>query len=160
MAFARYEDVDRVVREVEARHGFTRSYVSEPTAGGVQLTCILSHSAGDSERSTRQMPPDPGPGRNAMQAIGSASSYAKRYLTLDIWNIVTCGADDDANSADPVDLVQSTTIEMMLDRLAMEPARLAKFWAWADAPNAKLIKRSNYSRIHAELSKRIKEAGR
>jgi ERF superfamily len=160
MAFARYEDVDRIVREVEIRHGFTRSFLSEPSGTGILITCVLSHAAGHSERSTRQMPPDPGPGRNSMQAIGSASSYAKRYLTLDVWNIVTANADDDANSADPIDSQQWIVIKDMLDRLAMEPARVAEFWAWAEAKTPETIQRRNYARIHAELSKRLKECGR
>ena len=81
MSFARYEDVDRIVRDVEIRHGFTRSFLSEPTETGILLTCVLSHAAGHSERSTRWMPPDPGPGRNGMQAPSAASlSQLKRAL--------------------------------------------------------------------------------
>lgn len=160
MSFARYEDVDRIVRDVEIRHGFTRSFLSEPTETGILLTCVLSHAAGHSERSTRWMPPDPGPGRNGMQAIGSAYSYAKRYLTIDVWNIVTCGADDDANRAEPVSGQQALEIKNMLSRLAMEPERLKKFWAWAEADQPIHIQRRNFARIHAELIKRLKESGR
>lgn len=160
LPFARYEDVDKVVRAVEIKHGFTRSFLSEPAAGGILITCKLSHSAGHSERSTRQMPPDPGPGRNAMQAIGSASSYAKRYLTLDVWNIVTGGADDDGNSADPISDEQAMGIRDMIDGLAMTPPRLSKFWAWAEATSPENIQRRNYDRIRAELAKQLKAVGR
>jgi hypothetical protein len=160
MKFARYEDVDKVVRAVEIKHGFTRSFLSEPCAGGILMTCKLSHAAGHSERSTRQMPADTGAGRNAMQAIGSASSYAKRYLTLDVWNIVTGGADDDANSADPITQEQAWGVRDMLDTLAMTPPRLAKFWAWAEATAPENIQRRNYERIHAELAKQLKAVGR
>jgi hypothetical protein len=158
--FARYEDVDRIVREVEIRHGFTRSFLSEPTETGILITCVLSHAAGHSERSTRQMPADAGPGRNSMQAIGSASSYAKRYLTLDLWNVVTANADDDANSAEPVSREQAGALIDLLDRLAMEPARMQKFWLWAEAGSVDNIQRRNYARIHAELAKRLKECNR
>ena len=95
-----------------------------------------------------------------MQAIGSASSYAKRYLTCEMWNVVTCGADDDANSAYPISEAESMEIAEMLDRLALEPARLAKFWAWAEATVVEEIQRRNFARVHAGLTKRLKEAGR
>jgi hypothetical protein len=134
MKFAKYEDVDKVVRAVEIKHGFTRSFLSEPCPGGILITCKLSHAAGHSERSTRQMPSDTGAGRNAMQAIGSASSYAKRYLTLDVWNIVTGGADDDGNSADPITQEQMHDLDQWLKYLALEPGRLAKVWAWIGPP--------------------------
>lgn len=98
--FAKYEDLDRAIRPIESRHGFTRSFMTEPSGGesGITVTVKLSHRGGHSEKSSRHMPPDPGPGRNAMQAIGSAGSYAKRYLTLDIWNIVCEGQDVDGHA--------------------------------------------------------------
>lgn len=158
--FAKYEDVDKVVRSVEGRHGFTRSFLSEPCAGGILITCKLSHAAGHSERSTRQMPPDPGPGRNAMQAIGSASSYAKRYLTLDVWNIVTGGADDDGNSADPITESQAMDVRQWLDLLALEPPKLAKFWAWIGPPavSPETIQKQQYDKVATYLKGLIRGA--
>ena len=124
--FAKYEDLDRAIRPVELRYGFTRSFLTEPSGQpGVVMTCKLTHRAGHSERSSRQMPPDPGPGRNAMQAIGSASSYAKRYLTLDIWNIITEGADDDAQSTDYITDEQAMQIRDLITDAGMNADRTA-----------------------------------
>jgi hypothetical protein len=157
MKFAKYEDVDNVVRAVEIKHGFTRSFLSEPCPGGILITCKLSHAAGHSERSTRQMPSDTGAGRNAMQAIGSASSYAKRYLTLDVWNIVTGGADDDANSADPISEDQARGIRDMLDFLALEPLDLARFWKLAESKTVEAIQLKNYKEVYEALRKSVEK---
>ena len=117
--FAKYEDIDRVLRPIEAEHGFMRSFRTEPCDKGIRVTIKVSHRGGHSETSTREMPPDPGPGRNAMQAIGSASSYAKRYLTLDFWNIITIGQDDDSVGTERISEQKAQAVEDLLHELGM-----------------------------------------
>lgn len=152
--FAKYEDIDRVLRPIEARYGFSRSFSTEPAKDGILMTVCLAHRGGHHVKSTRFMPPDAGPGRNAMQAIGSASSYAKRYLTLDIWNIITEGQDDDASGSDPITDDQLQTIQNMLDELQMSPARMKKFLEFAKADGVAHIQRHRYD----EVLLRLKEA--
>src|ERR1700734_777663 len=124
--YATYEDVDAAIRPVETRHGFARSFSTRSAEGKSIMTLRLTHRAGHSTTSERACRPDPGPGRNDIQAEGSGESYSRRYLTLAVWNIVTVGADDDGNSADPITEQQAWGIRDMLDALAMEPKRLAK----------------------------------
>jgi hypothetical protein len=112
--FVRYEDLDATIRPIEAKYGFTRSFSSEPTDKGVLMVVRLSHEGGHAERSVMQLPPDPGPGRNALQAIGSSHQYGRRYLTVGIWNIVTEGADDDGRAVGFVDDSQLSKLTDML----------------------------------------------
>lgn len=114
MSFAKYEDLDKALRPIEERFGFTRSFLTSPVQNGIEMTIKLTHREGHSITSSRFMPPDTGAGRNAMQAVGSASSYAKRYLTLDLWNIVTIGADDDAQSTELISSEQVKEIEQLI----------------------------------------------
>ena len=100
--YATYEDVDAAIRPVEVKHGFARSFLTRPAdKPGCVMVLRLTHRAGHSITSERYCRPDPGPGRNDTQAEGSGESYGRRYLTLAIWNIVTVGADDDGDTADP-----------------------------------------------------------
>ena len=115
--YARYEDIDRAIRPIEARHGFARSFRTEPGEAGILLTLVLTHRAGHSVTSTRLMPPDPGPGRNAIQAQGSGESYGRRYATLSLWNIITENIDDDAQRAGWVTEQQANSIEDMIARM-------------------------------------------
>src|SRR5712671_2893952 len=80
-SFAEWEDIDFIIRPILDEYGFTLSFTSEPTDKGVLMVAYLSHELGHSRTSKMQLPPDAGPGRNALQAIGSAQSYGKRYLT-------------------------------------------------------------------------------
>lgn len=158
--YATYEDIDAAVRPIESNYGFARSFATRQADKGTVMTLRLTHRAGHSTTSERFCRPDPGPGRNEIQAEGSGESYSRRYLTLAVWNIVTVGADDDGNSADPISEQQAWGIRDMLDTLAMTPPRLAKFWAWAEATSPENIQRRNYDRINAELAKQLKAGGR
>lgn len=99
-AFARWEDMDDIVRPVLNKHGFAVSFAEEPsgTKGMVILTGELMHVDGHSKLARRQAPADFGPGRNELQAEGSAISYCKRYLFEELTNTVRRGEDDDAAS--------------------------------------------------------------
>lgn len=126
--YARYEDIDRAIRPIEARHGFARSFRTSPGEGGILLTLVLTHRGGHSITSTRLMPPDPGPGRNAIQAQGSGESYGRRYATLSVWNLVTENIDDDAHAAGWITERQADTIEDLIAQCgtANEPADVVR----------------------------------
>lgn len=98
--YALWEDMDEAIRPILQKHGFALTFSESPTANGhVQLRGELLHIDGHSINSERNMPPDIGPGRNALQAQGSAISYAKRYLAEELCNVVRKGEDDDGKSA-------------------------------------------------------------
>jgi hypothetical protein len=117
--FARWEDIDKGIRPVMAEHGFSLSFQTRAEGAALIMAAVLSHVAGHTVRSECQVAADPGPGRNATQAIGSGRSYAKRYLACDLLNIVTVGEDDDANTAHPITQEQGDQLRTMLD--ALEP---------------------------------------
>lgn len=157
--YATYDDVDAAVRAVETRHGFARSFsLRAGDKAGSIMTLRLTHRSGHSITSERFCRPDPGPGRNDIQAEGSGESYGRRYLTLAMWNVVTVGADDDGDSADPISEEQALKLREMLDYLAMTPKQMEGFWRWAAAPEnrAEAIQRKDFERIHAELARRVK----
>ena len=96
IAFARIEDMDKVIRPLLTAEGFTLSFDSSPKeGGGLVVSGHLMHSAGHSRTATIPLPLDVGPGRNSLQAVGSTLQYGKRYLTEMLLNLVREGADDD-----------------------------------------------------------------
>lgn len=58
-------------------------------------TCVVKHVAGHSERSAFKVPVEFGNGMNAVQAFGSASTYARRYALCNAFGL-TPDEDDDA----------------------------------------------------------------
>jgi hypothetical protein len=98
LPFARWEDVDTVIRPIMTREGFTLSFDSEPRpgeGGGLIVTGKLMHRDGHVRTASIPLALDTGPGRNNLQAQGSTLSYGKRYCAEMLLNIVREGEDDD-----------------------------------------------------------------
>jgi hypothetical protein len=103
--YASYKTLKRAVRPVYSRHGFSLSFNTAdcPLPEHVRVICYVSRG-----RHTRNYQIDmPCDGKGAKggdvmtktHAAGSANSYGKRYLLLDIFNIAVGEHDDDGNAA-------------------------------------------------------------
>ena len=93
--FTKWEDMDTILRPILHRHGFGLSFATKPSAKGVLLIGELTYG-GYSKFSEIDLPPDAGPGRNSLQAVGGAISYGKRYTAEMLLNIVRRDVDNDA----------------------------------------------------------------
>ena len=153
--FAKYESLDKAIRPIEVEYGFSRIFTTNPTPNGIEMTLTLAHRGGHSVKSTRFMPPDTGAGRNAMQAIGSASSYAKRYLTLDAWNIVTVGADNDGSTAECLTDQELSNVQSMIDACELSASQVQKFLEFAQADSVDSIQRFRYAEVIEALRKKL-----
>lgn len=104
--YASYPKLDKVVRPIYIKHGFSLSFNTEETqlADTVCVVCYVSHSSGHSRTYRLNMPAD---GKGAKggdvmtktHATGSAMQYGMRYLLKLIFNIAV-GVDDDGNGSD------------------------------------------------------------
>jgi hypothetical protein len=103
--YASYAALDRVIRPIYTRHGFSLSFDSGDStiAETVVAFCYVSHSAGHTRK--YQSPPMPSDGKGAKggdvmtktHATGAAMSYAMRYLLKFIFNIAVGEDDTDGN---------------------------------------------------------------
>jgi hypothetical protein len=101
--YASYVALDRAIRPVYGRHGFSLSFDTGETAAPehIRVTCYVAHSAGHSRTYHVDMPAD---GKGAKggdvmtktHAVGAAMSYGQRYLLKLIFNIAV-GEDRDGN---------------------------------------------------------------
>lgn len=96
--FAKWEDMDAVIRPLLQEHGFTLSFDTEIRANGIIVKGELLHEGGHSRTASIPLVIDSGPGRNANQAMGSTVSYGKRYTTEMLLNIVRVDEDDDGQA--------------------------------------------------------------
>jgi hypothetical protein len=115
--FAKWEDMDAVIRPIMHRHGFGLTFPQRIEGGRAILVGKLLHAGGHYEISERAVTPDPGPGRNNAQAEGSGLSYAKRYVAEGLLNIVRRGVDDDGimSGLKPVDAAQAKQLAGLLE---------------------------------------------
>lgn len=158
--FAKYDDVCAAISPIEQRYGFARSFESVATKDGVHLRLVMRHRDGHVDRSSSvEMPPDTGAGRNGMQARRSSSSYAKRGLTLDYWDLLSVGADNDGATAEPLSREQVDHLTELLEFLEMKKDDSA-FLKFAEVASFSKIQRPQFDRILAGLQKkaRAKEA--
>lgn len=126
--FARYEDIDLAVRPLLAGEGFAVSFNTRAGNGITVFVCELSHCEGHSEERSLPLPVDATGGKNAIQAMGSSVTYAKRYLLGMHLNIVTVGEDDDGAGGSPIVSPNTAeTIRAALEAAGGDAARFLKY---------------------------------
>lgn len=120
--YATLDRLDRAIRPIYIRHGFSISYSTvEPlTAGNIRLEARCSHVAGHTERYYREAPADVlGPKGSAVktQLHGAASTetFLRRYLNCGIFNVVFVNADDDGVAAADLDASRFITDEQIAE---------------------------------------------
>lgn len=96
----KYESLPTLQKQIDpVLDSFGMSYRFESRTlpnGHIEVTCYLMHDDGHTESATLSGPPDAGPGRNAVKAIGSTATYLMRY-TLKLVLGIAAGADDDGS---------------------------------------------------------------
>lgn len=80
---------------VLAKHGFSYNWRQVVDQGNISVTCILRHSQGHSIENNLSAGADPSGSKNAIQAIGSAVSYLRRYTLLGVLGMATSDEDTD-----------------------------------------------------------------
>lgn len=96
--YAKWEDINDAIKPVLHKHGFGLRFVTGLADDGrVKVTGILS-GHGHREESVFILPHDSTGSKNAVQAIGSSTSYGKRYAASALLNLTTRGEDDDGAS--------------------------------------------------------------
>lgn len=155
--FATWEHVDAVLRPILAEHGFSLSFPTRVENGQLIMACVVSHVGGHSEQSEAPVMPDAGPGRNQTQAIGSGRSYTKRYLTLDMLNIVTVGQDDHGKAAGFITVEQGDTLRDLISEAALNKEELAAFLKFAEAASVNQIQAADFGRCKEALSAKLRQ---
>lgn len=93
--YARMETIDRLMRPVYTKHGFSLRFGSQPSPrdGWMRIVCTVAHTGGHFEENHLDAPPDDVGMRGAatktgIQSVGSSVTYLRRYLTTMVFNIV------------------------------------------------------------------------
>lgn len=117
--YATLDDINVTLKPIMQTHGFAISFKVENTAAGVSVTGILMHRDGHREETTMLLPVDIGKGRNAVQAVGSSTTYGKRYVMCALLNITTGEMqDDDGHGAgDTGDDLREQVVTDILERV-------------------------------------------
>lgn len=119
--YAPYEEIQRIIDPILSAEGFTLTFSSgEATAQGIPTHGLLSHVGGHSRPGVIYLPPDVTPTRsgsttmNALQQVGSSTSYGMRYVAKLMLNLRFVGDDDDGAASSAVTQQQVDEIEAMI----------------------------------------------
>lgn len=155
--YATFEDINDVIKPIMQAHGFAITFKVENTPGGLSVTGILMHRAGHRESTTMMLPLDTSGSKNAVQAVGSSTSYGKRYVMSALLNLTTRGEDDDGHAAVPtanVTNVQAAGINALLDRCTQK----TRDWFTGEYGTAECVPKGRHDLLVAQLNKAIRAA--
>ena len=159
-SYATLDDTIHSVRNIMNDHGF--GVRSEFRQGDGQLTAIVFviHRGGHMERTEFSVPYDAGQGRNAVQSVGSARTYALRYALTAALCIGTAD-DDDGESTGPkqketplVTPEQTNIIEAAINILGVDTARFCTAWKIKSVRELHAV---DYTKALAALRRRMSE---
>lgn len=155
--YATFEDINDVIKPIMQKHGFAISFKVEHTGAGVSVTGILMHRSGHREQTTMLLPSDTSGSKNAVQAVGSSTSYGKRYVMSALLNITTRGEDDDGHAAVPtanVTPAQVASLASMLERCTPK----TRDWFVDEYGSVEMVPKARHDILVAQLNKAIRAA--
>lgn len=146
--YAKYEDIDRMIRPIYVKNGFSLSYDSVYNGNVVEYRGTVHHVSGHSQNATIVLPSDSSGSKNQVQAMGSTLTYAKRYLITMLLNIITTNEDDDGAS------VQGKIIPITSD----QEKKIEDLMKKNDVPNKQVVDYFNVKAISAMTLDQAREA--
>ncbi len=125
--YAYWEDINSAIKPIMKKHGFAISFRTGIAEGKITVTGVLSHRAGHAEQTTIHLPSDTSGSKNAVQAVGSSTSYGKRYTAAALLNITTGGEDDNGNGAGGNGPITGEQLDALQDLIARSHSDIEKF---------------------------------
>ncbi len=133
--YAPFDEVQRIIDPILAAEGFTLTFSSgEPNAKGeIPTHGLLSHVAGHSRPGVIYLPPDATPTRsgsttmNALQQVGSSTSYGMRYVAKLMLNLRFVGDDTDGNVGGYINAREMQSLGDLMFEMGFTPQAETKF---------------------------------
>jgi ERF superfamily len=136
--------VDGVVASL-SKHGLSHKWELQQDGDRISVTCVLTHEAGHSERTTLSGLPDDSGRKNGIQQIASTVTYLERYTLMAICGLSAKDMDDDGRGAgSPKPKVSPEQVANLKALLTEVGANEINFLKWARAETLGDILASNY----------------
>ena len=118
--YAPIEIIVDTVKGALEKNGFSYTLKTEQTDTKITVTCEAHHESGHTESTSLTVPMSTGEKMNAIQQIGTAITYAKRYTFCNAFGIMTEDEDTDCVEAEIVkeEKPKETTIEKLQTQIS------------------------------------------
>ena len=108
--YAPIGDIIAQVKNLLSKHGISYRFEQSQQDNNIEITCVVSHRSGHSEKLTMSGKPDSMGQKSGIQASGSTVTYLRRYTLTGALGIVTADEDSDGR-------VQSSKPVVSVDQL-------------------------------------------
>lgn len=156
-SYALWEDINEAIKPVLSRHGFALSFRTGRADASIIVTGVLSHRDGHSEETTMHLPLDTSGSKNAVQSVGSSTSYGKRYTAAALLNLTSHGEDDDGVAGGRGETITAEQVGVLQDLIIEVGADPVKFCAYLKVPSLAAIPAGKFTAAVSALeAKRAK----
>lgn len=122
---ATLDQVCDVVGRALAIWGLSHTWdIKQQDNAAVEVTCVLTHELGHSERVTMRGMPDDSGSKNLIQQIGSTTTYLQRYTLLAATGLA---AADDTDGGGPVEFISAEQKETLVSLMREVEADVPRF---------------------------------
>lgn len=158
--YALWEDVNQQIRPVLARHGFAITFRVDHDGDKLLVTGVLTHRDGHREQTTMRLPADMSGKKNPVQALGSSTSYGKRYTAMALLNLTSGDSEDDdgARGGGP-GLVSQDEASFLAELAGEVGADLPAFLKHMGVPSLADVPADRYEQAVAALEAKRRRAG-
>lgn len=158
--YALWEDIVGIITPILARHGFSLTFRTGSAAELVEVIGVLTHIGGHEERTSLTLPLDvghPNNPRSLVQAIGSSTSYGKRYTASALLNLRSGTSEDDdgAGTSAPERITAEQAAELAALIEATNANRTAML-EWLKVPSLEAIPSAKFDAVKARLEAKRK----
>ncbi len=157
--YALWEDINDAIKPVLAKHGFALSFRTGRDDGQISVTGVLSHREGHSEETTIVLPHDSSGSKNAVQAVGSSTSYGKRYTAGLLLNLTSRGEDDDGQAGGSGAVITDEQADTIRELIGSTGTKVAAFLDYIGAPSVADIPADKFQAAMKALLAKQKKAG-
>jgi len=139
-----------------ARHGFSHRWDTAQANNVIEVTCILTHKLGHSERTTLTGAKDDSGKKNQIQQVASTITYLQRYTLLAATGVATKDQSDDDGRAAELD---TTLADNWIAKAQAAPTLkdLESVWAAGVAAIQAVGDRRSYNEFKAAVAARKTE---
>jgi len=158
--YARYEDIDPIIRPLYTNEGFSLSFTSKRNGDIVTYYGTLHHVEGHKVTAEIDLPADKSGSKNDIQAKASTMTYAKRYLLTMLLNVVTADEDDDGKrgGTQTITTEQAADLDNRIRKLKDGALYLPKFLSYMKVEAILDIPQRDYMKAQTALKAKEQEA--
>ncbi len=150
--YAKFEHVNEAVQPYLSKYGFAISFSITQNDKSILVKAILMHKDGHSESTEISLPADYSGKKSDLHAIGSSTSYGKRYAMNALLNIVTFDEDDDGNGGFITES-QISELNVLLDKSGADKIKFIR--GFMDVESLNQIPASDYTKAVNALRRKM-----